>query len=327
MFSWTLLTLLVRVSNGLTIVVAAANGKVGRHVLAALAGKDRLTIVPLVRSTSRLRAELERLDLSASLCDAMVRDAIECDYTDTDAVSAAFSKIRPGLISFDELRLFLATGNGPRQAEAECNVLQAARRVGVTYVVKLSTATQVLEMESGPYEAHRQVEAALQQAESLCYTVLRPNIFMQMTAAPLIGIGAALAHTDACVHPFADTPISMVDARDVGAVAATLLSAREPRERNAQILELTGPKAVTYRELAQCLSSVRPRPVSCEPVSLEEHVSAPSLRAFRETRSCCSATSTTIEECIGRPATPLAEFVLRQASEFQPAVEAHLATN
>lgn len=320
MFSWTLLTLLVRVSNGLTIVVAAANGKVGRHVLAALAGKDSLTIVPLVRSTSRLRAELERLDLSTSLCDAMVRDAIECDYTDTDAVSAAFSKIRPGLISFDELRLFLATGNGPRQAEAECNVLQAARRVGVTYVVKLSTATQVLEMESGPYQAHRQVEAALQQAESLCYTVLRPNIFMQMTAAPLIGIGAALAHTDACVHPFADTPISMVDARDVGAVAATLLSAREPRERNAQILELTGPKAVTYRELAQCLSSVRPRPVSCEPVSLEEHVSAPSLRAFLGTLSRCSATSTTIEECIGRPATPLAEFVLRQAAEFQPAI-------
>ena len=143
---------------------------------------------------------------------------------------------------------------------------------------------------------------------------------MQMTAAPLIGIGAALAHTDACVHPFADTPISMVDARDVGAVAATLLSAREPRERNAQILELTGPKAVTYRELAQCLSSVRPRPVSCEPVSLEEHVSAPSLRAFLGTLSRCSATSTTIEECIGRPATPLAEFVLRQAAEFQPAI-------
>ena len=110
----------------------------------------------------------------------------------------------------------------PDQAVLEANVLEAARRSGVTYCAKLSTATAVLEMQQGgPYPAHLEVEALLADS-GLAYTVLRPNLFMDMAQRGFLGIGDMLQHADQCEHPFADASISMIDVRDVADVARTL---------------------------------------------------------------------------------------------------------
>ena len=66
------------------------------------------------------------------------------------------------------------------------------------------------------------------------------------------------------VLPFGDGEFSLVDARDVGAVAATTLL--DPDRRNGSYL-ITGPEPLTFHEVADRLSSILDQPIAYDPVS------------------------------------------------------------
>ena len=292
-----------------TVVVTAATGKVGYPLFQALRRADDVRAIALVRDGERLRA------MDPTIAD---EDTIlTADYCDREAVDAALAQL-DGDGGGAPFNLYLACGNGPAQQEAELNVLGAAAATGKCgYVCKLSTVGAVLEMKSaGPYEAHLAVEEAL-AGGTIPHAILRPQMFMQMTAVPIVGIGDQLASgSSRCSHPFADKAISMIAAEDVARVAATLLTAggrQEDGQAFGQTLDLTGPAAVSYADLAECISALPGRssqsPIECVPTSFDEHAPAPPLARFLEVLGSVSAVTDEVERITGRPPASLKAYV------------------
>ena len=288
-----------------TVVVTTPNGRVGSALVRAFDDRG-VSVVALARDAAKARAAVS----------ANIR-VLEADYGDPDALEAAFASIS------GSTRVFLACGNSPTQATLECNVIDAAQRHNAEYVVKLSTASAVLEDErGGPYAAHLEVEAAL-AASGVAHTVLRPNLFFQM----LVGgglLGVALDQNGACEHAFATAPTAAIDCRDVAAVAAALLACDDVTPHDGCIYPLTGPAAVTLADdLAPELSLMRGGPVTITACSAEAQIRRAmpglpppveaSLVGFLEVLAeRCRETTPHVEALSGRPPTPLATFVAEQ---------------
>ena len=150
-------------------------------------------MVALVRSADKAR-KLFNNDAAITIAEA--------DYADADAIDSSLRELQ-------SYRLFVACSNGPGQAANEANLCAAAARHGAEYAVKLSTVTPVLEMkEGGPYAAHLEAEAAL-AASGVPYSILRPNLFMQMLSTPgllgfELGEAASSSTSEQVHHCFAD---------------------------------------------------------------------------------------------------------------------------
>ena len=285
-----------------TVVVTSATGKVGFQLWQALRQAENVRVVALVRDGAKL------LSMDPTITDE--GSILSADYCDRAAVDAALAQLNGGENSFN---LYLACGNGPAQEEAELNVLNAAAATGKCgYICKLSTVGAVLEMKSGgPYEAHLAIEEALASG-TIPHAILRPQMFMQMVSVPVVGIGDQLASgSSRCSHPFADKAISMIAAEDVASVAATLLTAGSDGQPFGQTLDLTGPAAVSYADLAELISSLpgRSSPVECVPTSFDEHAPAPPLARFLEVLGSVSAVTDEVERVTGRPPTSLKAYV------------------
>ena len=92
--------------------------------------------------------------------------------------------------------------------------------------------------------------------------VLRPNAFMQ-TLIDQIMLPAVQA-TGAIPNPIGTAGISFINARDVGECAAeTLLT----QQWDGQVLVLTGPRAVTFAEIADLISAKTGRQVGTREIT------------------------------------------------------------
>jgi len=297
-----------------TVVVAGATGKVGSAVVRSLVESGGVEVVALVRSAEKARALYG---------DGSGVTIAEADYSDTDALDAA-------LCQHPACRLFIACSNVPQQARLEMNLCEAAVRHGAAYAVKLSTVTPVLEMkEGGPYAAHLASEQAL-AASGLPFTILRPNLFMQMLTDGFLGLG--LDEQGKSEHPFAAARISMVDARDVGDCAAALLAqSGSPADsaHNGATYRLSGPAAVTVGgELASAVSALRLQPIHVAPCTASEMLrrrmpglpdaAAASLTGFLGVLGGrCDEVTDTVERLCGHPATSVEQFVREHAQAFR----------
>ncbi len=68
-------------------------------------------------------------------------------------------------------------------------------------------------------------------------------------------------------QPFKDGKLGMIDARDIGEVAAKVLT-EEGHE--GKTYTLTGPQAISFHEVAEVLSEVLGKEVSCVDIPLEK---------------------------------------------------------
>jgi uncharacterized protein YbjT (DUF2867 family) len=100
--------------------------------------------------------------------------------------------------------------------------------------------------------AHREMERRL-AATDVTHTVVRPEYLLDN----LLGEVDDLAR-GRLVAPSGDGRCPLVDARDVGAVAATVLLAEEPPRGP---LEVTGPESLSWAQLAGRLHGALGRPV------------------------------------------------------------------
>ncbi|MET1073933.1 MAG: NmrA family NAD(P)-binding protein [Umezawaea sp.] len=158
--------------------------------------------------------------------------------------------------------LLLLTGHGLDMADTQLRVLRAVRRLPVR-VVKLS-ATSSTVTPDGPHvgRQHWEVEQVL-HGGGTPFVVLRPNAFSQVIVDQLAG---AARTTGVLPNPLGDAGISVVDARDVGAVAAHALTSDA---WNGETLVLTGPRAVTYPQLAELVSAATDAPLTVVDVPLD----------------------------------------------------------
>ncbi|MEM9360309.1 MAG: NAD(P)H-binding protein [Pseudomonadota bacterium] len=144
--------------------------------------------------------------------------------------------------------LYLAVGNSPEQETLELSIVSAAVTAGVRKIVKLSSPTAGPNSSVTIARMHGRIEARI-IATGTAYTFLRPFAFMQNIEnqiEPLVRSGLFFGSTG-------DAALNMVDARDVGEVAAVALN---DTNLDASSLELTGPEAISYPKLADRLNEM-----------------------------------------------------------------------
>ena len=222
-------------------LIIGANGRTGRLIAAKLiqAGeRPRL----MVRDTE---TALRRFGETA--------DIRQGDLDDVQAIDRAVDGCDA---------VFLCSPVTPDQVRQHNAVIDAAA-ARKAYVVKLSGLATFPDsyVDSGRWHAETETYLA---GSGTTYTCLHPYFFMQNMDFQLKGIREKGILRSA----LANAAISMVDARDIAAVAATLLMDRSiaPRET----LPLTCDTALTYPEMAEVMGEVFGRPVSFELQNIAE---------------------------------------------------------
>lgn len=221
------------------ILVTGGTGTVGSILLDKLTAEGA-SVRALVRSHSKAES------IKARGIEAVIGDLSKPDT------------LPPALDGAD--KVFLLTSPEERQSELQRNLIEAARRAGVSHLVKLSA------IGAGPntprlIEDHYRIEREIESA-GLPYTHLRPNGFMQN----MLMFASAIREQGAFYAPLGDARVSYVDARDVASVAAAVLTS-DGHEGRAY--EITGPEALSYKEVAQEFSSVLGKDVQYVDVPLE----------------------------------------------------------
>ncbi len=150
--------------------------------------------------------------------------------------------------------------------EVQLNFIDAAARAGVKHVVKLSGIMRDVASPFRFARMHGEIERKL-EASGLAFTHLRAGEFMHAyfrQVPNIVGKGFLLL-------PMADARIASIDLRDVGEVAAMVLT---ESGHEGKAYPLTGPEALTMGEVAAKLSAVTGKTVRYVDVSPEEAVMA-----------------------------------------------------
>ena len=211
------------------ILITGASGNVGREVLKQIVGTG-----------AQVRAGFQSLNKAAAAPSGV--ESVALDYGQPETMRSALKGVE---------RVFLV---GPPTAQ-----LPALERMAVD-VIKQSHVTQVVKLSA---MGGRQAIFPRQHAESedyirssgVPYTFLRPNGFMQNMVnynVPTINTQNAFYGSEG------DGRVSQVDIRNVAAVAVKALT---EDGHAGKTYTLTGPEALTNREIAQILSDTLGREI------------------------------------------------------------------
>ncbi len=212
------------------ILVIGATGVMGREVMRSLDGRCRLRA--LVHSDIS-DAEIARRHPQT--------ERVQRDLLDAASLAPAFAGVD---------RVFLITPSVPEQSRLEENALDAALEAGVERIVYVSSTDVGWGIELSA--AHTEMEHRL-AATGVTHTVIRPEYLLNN----LLGEVEELAR-GRLIAPSGDGRCPLVDARDVGAVAAAVLLAQAPPEGPVVV---TGPESLSWMQLAERLQGALGRPV------------------------------------------------------------------
>ena len=222
------------------ILVIGANGTVGSQLVRLLSDQGH----DVVRTTSRAPETAQDVHLNLVMGEGLATAFV--------GVEAAFLLSPPGYTNQNELL-------NP--------VIDQAVASGVQKIV-LMTAMGSNADEAAPL---RQVERHLEQS-GLAYNIIRPNWFMQNFHTFWI---QGILEQGKILLPVGKAKGSFIDARDIAAVAASLLTRRD---LDNQEFDLTGGEALDHDEAAAILSHASGRSIVYEEIS-DEAMLAPLLAA------------------------------------------------
>jgi len=224
------------------ILVTGATGRIGGEVLQLLADEGA-PVRAFVRDPAKMLWAGE-LDIEIA----------EGDMAEPATIDAAL----PGVD-----RIFLCTQANPAQVELQSNVVKAAVRAGVEQIVKISARSTAHDAPTALGRWHAETEKQIIDA-GLGYTHLHPTVFMQT----FLAFAPSIASEGAFYAQMKDGRISIVDTRDIAAVAVAALS---NAAHLGQTYKITGPEAISYEEAAQTLSTVLGKPVRYVALTPDEH--------------------------------------------------------
>jgi uncharacterized protein YbjT (DUF2867 family) len=219
------------------ILVTGATGNIGAHVVTELLQRG-LDVRAFTRDAERAARKL-----------GSGVEIVQGDFTDPGSLRRAISGYN---------LLVLSSSNHPRQADHEIAVIDAAAEAGVQHVVKLSTVSAEIGSRSAFFDAHGRAEQHL-RASGLPHVILQSSFYM----TNLFGAAQTVKALGKVFAPAADARVSMIDPRDVARVAAAALVTDR---YDGQVLQLSGPEAITYGRVAEVLSEVTGRQVDFIPV-------------------------------------------------------------
>lgn len=215
------------------ILVTGATGTVGSRVVKELS-----------RSGVMVRAAVHNAAKGDRLRGANV-EIFQVDYGRRETLQAAFK---------DMEKLYLLTPFSPDQLEMARALVDEAKRAGVKHIVKQSGMGADAEPGITVGRLHREAERYI-EASGIPYTHLRPNFFMQNFTSYF---GESIRSEGKIYLPLGEGRVSYVDARDIAAVAAAVLTGKGHEGR---IYNVTGPAALSLHDIADSLSRVLERKV------------------------------------------------------------------
>ena len=221
------------------ILITGGSGNVGTELIKILMARG-VPFRVMVRSPETVQKMAPRASV----------EVVAGDFNDAATIERALTGID---------RAFLLTPSSEQAEAQQSTFVEAARRGGVQHIVKLS---QLAAAEDSPVRFlryHAAVERAI-RASGLQYTFLRPNLFMQ----GFLGFRHSITAEGKFFAAAGDAEISAIDVRDIAAVAAAALTGEGHVGRT---YDLTGPEALTHRDMAERLSDALERRVEFVDVS------------------------------------------------------------
>ncbi|MBT2341398.1 MULTISPECIES: NmrA/HSCARG family protein [Pseudomonas] len=175
---------------------------------------------------------------------------VVADLTDITSMRVALSSVRT---------LFLLNAVTPDEVTQALITLNLAREAGIERIVYLSvihadTFTNVPHF-TGKHTVERMIESL-----DIPATILRPAYFMQNDRMVL----QAIQDYSVYPMPIGSAGVSMIDTRDIAAVAVAELLRRDraPSALDRLTLELVGPQALTGAEVAKIWSAALGREIA-----------------------------------------------------------------
>ena len=220
----------------MTILVTGATGTVGHHVVDQLA-KRGANVRALVRDPAKA-------NFPAGVT------VVQGDLLDVDS-------LRPALAGVSTL--FLLNAVVPDEFTQALIALGLAREAGIKRIVYLSVIHSDLYRNVPHFAGKFGVERAIEQM-GFSATILRPAYFMNND----LTIKDVVLQHGVYPMPIGGKGLAMIDARDIGEIAAIELIRREkatsplPLER----INLVGPDTLTGADVADIWSKVLERPVA-----------------------------------------------------------------
>lgn len=282
------------------------------------------------RVASRVAA---RLNAEGDAPDVLVRDAAKAERVLVDERGRpTYRDLFVGELANDQTMrramsrtavAFLAVGSSPAQVELEQHVIDAARQASLGHLVKLSAALAGHDAVSSVLRAHAQIEDHLVKSR-VPHTLVSPTSFMD-----LIFINAAsIREQGRWVGTATDGVNALIDSEDVVDVVVRVL--RDPAKRGGTHL-LTGPKALSWPEVARAMSAIIGRPITYDAISTQarrDQLEKAGLPAWRvdlllgidelNRHSVYRVPSDSVRGLTGHPARAIEDFLRRHQAMFTP---------
>jgi uncharacterized protein YbjT (DUF2867 family) len=283
------------------ILVTGATGKTGRALVQQLA-KMGMPVRAMVRDRAKAA------DIAAAGAEIAVADLSRVET------------LVPALVGID--RAYLMTAADPQQVMLHSNFIGAAKQAGVRYVVRHSVRGAD---PHSPVKLCRWHAASQKELEEsgIAWTHLQPIYSMQN----FLTFALTIQSQGEFYAPMKDGALSMVDARDVAAVAAAALIDNAPHQGKTYVV--TGPEALTFADAAGQLSAALGKPVRYLDIARENSRKALLQRGMPEwyvedllgfyefySTGAGAAVSDVVARITGRPARSFRQFAEDYGSAF-----------
>lgn len=223
------------------ILITGATGNIGTELTRYLSAKG-ISFRAMVRSVDKVK------DLSG----IPGAELIEGDFNDPKSIERALDGIE---------KAFLLTNSSEQAEKQQSTFVEIATRTGLKHIVKLSQWAAEVDSPVRFLRYHAVVENLIKES-GMTYTFLRPNLFMQ----GLLGFRDTITKQNQFFGAIAEAKISMIDIRDIAAVAGEALT-KQGHER--KIYNLTGAESLTHAEIAMKLSAAIGRKIEFIDISPE----------------------------------------------------------
>ncbi|MBF0169649.1 MAG: SDR family oxidoreductase [Nitrospinae bacterium] len=210
------------------ILVTGAAGATGRAIVRSLVARG-------IKARALVHKESDRSRLAAYEGIEAVVGSLEDDR--------GLQRILKGIDV-----AYLVSSVAPDMVDLHCRFIDSAKSAGVKRIVRHSALGAAVESGSRLLSWHGEAERYL-ESSGMAWTHVRPNFFMQNFSTYFKG---SICAGGSFATSLGQTRVSMVDVRDIAAVAAEILTG----EGHAGIgYAITGPEALTMGEAATILSS------------------------------------------------------------------------
>lgn len=285
------------------ILITGASGRVGQYLVKNMAMKG-VVVRAGIRSGEAHKITFSDTEIS------------EFNYEDMTTIDRSLDGIKI---------LFLVTPIAREQVEYARRTIDCAVSLGVEHIITISIMGADLEPGTQITRWHRRIERYLENC-GVAYTILRPNMYMQNFLRFMQPSGGFL------FLPLNSAKVSYVDARDIAAVAAAIITNGDKYVNT--MFEVTGPTALSIEHVAESITRVTGHHIGY--VALQEETAFHMMESlgfpvwiinvllelFAQQRMGYNESVTdTVVEMLGRKALPFEVFALDHTELFKCIVE------